>query len=234
MGFRDDVEAARARAEALERDNADLRREVEKLREKLLERDQPTEQPRRNVVERQKTVAYMAILALVAVAAAFLLVAWGSHLQLVPDPVVMNAPVLLALLGIAFVALSIAGLWLGGRPFRTSTGYDLDMMISEIWVWVPFVLGFPVIGTIMALARAVILFRGRFEGCTITTLDGGDNEVTTKHYEPRQLTQREGWPAALVFLTLAVVWPGMVASVMATDWGSPDSGQSDTLSAPVE
>lgn len=59
----------------------------------------------------------------------------------------------------------------------------------------------PVIGTIFALVRVVILARGSFGAATISS---GSSSTS---YRAIRLPSGEGHPAALFFLVVAVCWP---------------------------
>jgi len=116
---------------------------------------------------------------------------------------------ILPLLGVAVVLLVLA-LALGARPIQRATGNNGSWMVFCIWFWVPFALAMPVVGQIMALARAFILFRGEFGASTITS-----NNAGTESYAAVTLENHEGRPAALVFLALALLYPLTMASVFA-------------------
>ena len=230
MGFRDDATASRARAEALERDNADLRKEneelraeVEELRLKLRSGEKPAPTPKTPApsaeeakVSRQKATAYKAALIQAPVPGAFLVLAWSSSLGFIPDSFASSVYETLLVMGAVFLACSFVALWLGGKPVKTSTGFDDDQMSAVIWFWLPFILFMPVVGTIMGIARTYVLLRGRLSGSVITTTSG-----SARHYEAAQMSRREGWPLAFTFLILSLGWPAMFISGLATDLGSP-------------
>lgn len=242
MGFRDDVEAAQARAEALEREkaeleraNADLQGQVSALEARLAGREKKAREAPEpawaGLTEPADPglmrAAYRATIVQVAIAAAFLLVVWGAHARVLPGgggPVVVG---LLAILGGAYLAATGVALWHGARPIAEASGYDRDVMRFTVWFWVPFVLLMPVAGTIMGIARVVILLRGTLSGGTIKT-----NGASSQTYPAVRLTGREGWPAAFVFLCLTVAWPAMVASAASTGMGMPRAPSPAEIGAP--
>ncbi|NOY93604.1 MAG: hypothetical protein GXP55_20660 [Deltaproteobacteria bacterium] len=106
--------------------------------------------------------------------------------------------------------LLIIALAFAARPIKRATGYDGDWMLFCIWFWLPFALGMPGVGQLMALVRALILFRGKFGSSTITT-----NNTSTSSYAAVRLTRGEARPAAIVFLALALLYPLTMASLFA-------------------
>lgn len=160
-------------------------------------------------ITRMKKYGYIASLLLALDLAAISLASMLRHLGILNLGVVDPELAVVVLLGSAGVILIVA-LVLVARPIKKATQYDTDWMVFCIWFWVPFSLFMPAIGQLMALVRAVILFRGKFGASTITT-----NNVSTCHYDAVRLERAEARPAAIVFLTLALLYPLTMASLFA-------------------
>jgi hypothetical protein len=95
-----------------------------------------------------------------------------------------------------------------GQPIQRATGHDGDWMIFCTWFWLPFVMFFPLIGTVMGLARTWVLARGKFSGATITS------NGSSRSYSATTLSAGEGRPAALVFAALALLWLPLAVSTL--------------------
>ena len=105
------------------------------------------------------------------------------------------------ILGAIAVAAIIVATHYVGRPIDATVQNGFDWLLFITWFWLPFVLLFPVVGSIMALVRSLILWRGRFAACTIES--GGSRS----HHDAVTLRDGEGNPGAVLFLAIALLWP---------------------------
>jgi len=94
------------------------------------------------------------------------------------------------------------------RPIALATGYPGEWQLFATWFWVPFALVMPVVGSIMALVRGILLARGKFGSSTITS---GSSSAS---YDAVVLEHGESLPAALFFLALALLWPVLLIAVL--------------------
>ncbi len=120
---------------------------------------------------------------------------------------IASAGTLAIVLALALALALVTSIWWTSAPIHKTSGYDSDWQIFVTWFWVPFTVGFPVIGAVIGLVRAVILWRGKFSSATITT-----NNTSTRSYEALEFKHGEGRPAALLFLALAL--PGQLCFIL--------------------
>ena len=97
------------------------------------------------------------------------------------------------------------------RPIALATGHPGEWQLFATWFWVPFALLMPMVGSLMAAIRALILLRGRFGAARIAS------GSTARDYPATALHHGEGRPAALFFLLLAVAWPLLATAATAPD-----------------
>ncbi len=113
------------------------------------------------------------------------------------------------LLGAMALIAVIVGMHWVSKPIDHATGNGFDWLLFVTWFWLPFVLVMPVAGTVMAWARAIILYRGKFSASTI------ESNGSRSSYGPVTLENGEGKPGAFLFLALGTLWPLIVAGVFA-------------------
>ena len=106
------------------------------------------------------------------------------------------------LLGVVTAVTMLLAVFHGSRVIQLRCQQGFDYMLFVTWFWLPFALGFPFLGALFALARTVILFRGKFAAATITS--GGSRSS----YDAMDIGDA-GYPAAFVFLVIAVAQPLM-------------------------
>jgi hypothetical protein len=237
--FEGQTRAQRAADKRAKRDAKRTRREQQQKRQRAEQRERGQQQAQaareqrrleeNREIGRMKAVAYVASLFFVLALSIIGLVGWREyhdnptfaqsdaeasasaltgyaymHRAASLEPEVIVAMLVGAFLLLILVLASVA------RPIKRATGYDGSWMLFCIWFWLPFALVMPAVGQIMALARALILFRGKFSASTVTT-----NNTSTKSYDAVHLTRGEGRPAAIVFLALALLYPLAMASLFA-------------------
>jgi len=116
-------------------------------------------------------------------------------------------PVGIALLVVALIGVIVA-IVLAGRPIQRRTGFDGQFMFFQQWFFLIFALVMPVAGQVMALVIGVMgIFRGQVGGSTITS-----NGSSTS-YPVKDLPRGEGRPLGLVYLAMAFLYPGVVATL---------------------
>ena len=95
---------------------------------------------------------------------------------------------------------SLVGMHMVSRPIQESTGNPGHWLLFETWFWL-FMLPVPVVGILMALFRAFVLFRGRLSASHI--------QVNNSHYsyEAVEFQRGESQPAAWLFLALGLGLP---------------------------
>jgi hypothetical protein len=118
---------------------------------------------------------------------------------------------LMVLGGIIVVLATLVTCAFVTRPIALATGYPGEWQLFATWFWVPFALAMPVVGSIMALVRGILLARGRFGSSTITS---GSSSAS---YDAIVLQQGEGRPAALFFLALAMLWPVLLMGIFSPE-----------------
>ena len=200
--YRNEVDALRARAEQLETELAEAKADNAVLARRIHELENPPAPAPRSPPPTLSLLlqsAYRAAIPLVAVTALGGLWAGGRFVGLAPAA--ESAP-MVALAGvIAWLAALVVATAFAGRPIQRATGYDGAAMIFVTWFWLPFALLFPGLGSLFALARLVVLLRGRFMSATITS------NGSSRHWPAIELHHREGWPAALVFACVLAIQP---------------------------
>jgi Zn finger protein HypA/HybF involved in hydrogenase expression len=117
------------------------------------------------------------------------------------DPSGAGSTVTFILGGAALLAVLVA-MYMVGRPIQKRAGHAGEWLLFVTWFWLPFALAMPVVGQLMALVRVFVLLRGKIGSASITT-----NNTSTVHYGEVVLPEGEGYPAALLFLFLALVYP---------------------------
>ncbi len=106
----------------------------------------------------------------------------------------------IVLLGIVAGITMLAAVYYGSRVIQLRCEQGFDYMLFVTWFWLPFSLAFPFLGALFALARTLILFRGKFGAATITS------GSSTSSYDAMDIG-KAGHPAAFVFLVIAVAQP---------------------------
>ena len=106
----------------------------------------------------------------------------------------------------AVVALAVNAIVSGGRPIQARTGFDLDFMVSAVWLIGFFALVVPG-AQLVALGVGIWRLRARSVGGYNTVKEG-----STKYYPKISLDQGEGRPLGVTFVTLGTLWPVAVAS----------------------
>lgn len=106
------------------------------------------------------------------------------------------------LLGVVTAITMLLAVFYGSRVIQLRCQQGFDYMLFVTWFWLPFALAFPFLGAFFALARTFILFRGKFAAATISS---GSSRSS---YGPMDIGNA-GYPAAFVFLVIAVAQPLM-------------------------
>jgi hypothetical protein len=237
MGFRNELDAARARIAALEQDLEALRRENSALARRLeakeakeesrataeLPRQKPPREPSPHPAPFGPTIdtliarAYGSVIALWATLLAATALCWAGSFGLMPTGLRPALPVVIVSLTLLAALWAVVALWLGARPIQRSSGYDGPMMGFVLWVWLPLALFVPLAGQVVALVRVVSLFRGRLGGATLRSNVRGRG--TSRTFPDVSLQQGESKPAAWAYLAFALAWPALVVSMSGTSLG---------------
>ncbi len=193
--FEGPTQKDRRRAEEAEK----ARREQAQLLEQARLDAEAAEQHERQV-QAARRVAWRVALMFAACAAA--LVGWVWMPGLAPQgyaagPLWTPGVVLLAVVTAVVMLIAV---FLGSRVIQLRCQQGFDYMIFVTWFWLPFSLLFPFLGAFFALARTVILFRGKFAAATISS---GSSSTS---YGAMDIGDA-GYPAAFVFLIIALAQP---------------------------
>ncbi len=88
-----------------------------------------------------------------------------------------------------------------GKPIDHAMRNGKTFLLFIVSFWVPFVLFFPLIGSLIGIWRWRVLKVGKFAASVVTV-----NGVSTS-YDATELLHGEGNPAASLFLFMALAWP---------------------------
>lgn len=115
--------------------------------------------------------------------------------------------------GVAVFALitTIRAMHLVGQPVAAASGNDSDWMLFITWFWLPFSL-MPGIGSLLALWRGIVLYRGKFAAATI------ESNGSSSSYDAVELQNGEGKPGGVLFFALSIAgamfWLGALSALV--------------------
>lgn len=98
-----------------------------------------------------------------------------------------------------------------GRPIRRRTAFDVDFMVSRVWLPGFMGLVIPPVALVDAVLR---LTSASIGGYQTTQRDGASG----RYYPSVALAQGEGRPLGAALLAIATLWPAAVASVVVVRW----------------
>ncbi|HVY48707.1 MAG TPA: hypothetical protein VHB21_22620 [Minicystis sp.] len=210
--YRDERDALRARAEVLEQALADKEREIARLRE---DATHPLFPPRlthelgRGAAVDDVTIdalmgrAWRRLALFAGLSALTIAFAWA-----LPSAVPAAVRAWSVRAGLAAAAVSgMIAIVSAGRPLQRRTGFDVDFMVSRVWLPGFMGLVIPVVPVVDCILR---LASSSFGGYT-TSQQGGANQ---RHYPEVALPRGEGKPLGFVFLAIMTVWTGAIASTL--------------------
>lgn len=151
--------------------------------------------------------AWRRVVLFVVVALATLASSLGAHLARRASDAAMLTRGLLVATAIAAGFAIVAS----GRPIQRRTRFDVDFMVSRVWL--PGFLG--LVLPPAALVDAVLRLTSRSIGGYQTTREGG---VAGNAYPEVALTQGEGRALGVTLLAIATLWPAAVVCVVLGDW----------------
>ncbi|MFO0630424.1 MAG: hypothetical protein U0325_33025 [Polyangiales bacterium] len=114
----------------------------------------------------------------------------------------LSTATVVAAMGVT-AATAVVAVIVAGRPLRERTGFDVDFMVSRVWL--PGMLGllFPPV----ALIEACLRLASRSVGGYQTTRENG---VGGRAYPEVALPLGEGRPLGVILLLVATAWPALV------------------------
>lgn len=212
--YRDDREALRARAEALETALAEKQREVDALKGAPEARNGPAAVAALRGDARDDAAvaglvrrAWAWTLAFVASALLTLGGSVGAHLaRRHADAATLTRALLVVTAIVGGIAVVMSG-----RPIRRRTHFDVDFMVGRVWL--PGLLG--LLLPPAALIDAMLRLASKSIGGYQTTREGG---AGGRSYPEVALAQGEGRPLGVTLLTIATLWPAAAASVLLRGW----------------
>jgi len=225
VGFRDDLQAAQDRASALESELRNAKRENLELREKLrraggtfdeLEErgakasSEPNRQATTDVLVRRANREAIVMGAALVLTTALCWLGRSGRLPAVISPATSIIVGALVIVWLVLLATSVVS---SAKAIESARGEGARGTFVGVWFALPFVLLVPVVGSAIALVRAVTLSRGRLDG-----------EPSPPSDTSRATAREAGQTAASIYVILAVGWPVMVLSLILTTLGMSPQG----------